>query len=87
MAHGPYAQALAAEIRRRRAEEFLTQAQLATMLNEHDANLAVDRTSISRWESGARRPAYRHLSALVDVLGVNEEIARRAVAERVEAAA
>lgn len=84
---GPYATALAAEIKRCRAERFWTQEQLAAALNDHGDGLAITRASISRWESGLRRPAWRHLSALVDVLGVSEDLARRAASERMEAAA
>lgn len=80
---GPFTKALGGEIRRKRRESFLTQQQLADLLNETSADLAIDRASISRWESAKRRPSLGHLEVLVRVLGVSEEIARLAVNEKI----
>lgn len=83
---GPYGQALASDIRDKRRAALLTQAQLADLLNAEGSS--IDRATISRWESGRRRPSLANLALLVSVLGVSEEIVRLAVNEpTVEAAA
>ena len=53
-------------IKARRLEAGLTQAQLAKKLN-------VDQTAVSRWESGETKPLKKHHKKLAKVLGCSVE--------------
>lgn len=53
-------------IKARRLEAGLTQAQLAKKLN-------VDQTAVSRWESGETKPLKKYHKKLAKVLGCSVE--------------
>lgn len=62
---------LAQAIRARRHERFLTQAELAAALTEASGgDVVIDRSAISRWESGDTSPSLRHRALLVEVLEI-----------------
>lgn len=62
---------LAQAIKARRIERYLTQQELAQALTEaSEGAVVIDRSAISRWESGDTQPSLKHRGVLVDVLEI-----------------
>lgn len=68
-AHAAQVNLLGQAIRARRLERFLTQQDLADALTAASGgDVILDRSAISRWESGDNAPSLRHKALLVEVL-------------------